>query len=58
MAEQVPVLIVGAGPVGLNLELQLRHLGVSFRIIDIARDINQALAPAAFWSAPWRYPIP
>ncbi len=31
---QIPILIVGAGPTGLNLALRLAHDGVLFRIID------------------------
>ena len=31
---QIPILIVGAGPTGLNLALRLAHDGVPFRIID------------------------
>lgn len=34
MQNCVDVLIVGAGPVGLNLALALHHYGVSFRIIE------------------------
>lgn len=34
------VLIVGAGPVGLNLALCLSHLGISYRIIDKKSGLN------------------
>jgi 2-polyprenyl-6-methoxyphenol hydroxylase-like FAD-dependent oxidoreductase len=37
-SEDVPCLIVGAGPSGLMLAAQLRWLGVPFRIIDRAFD--------------------
>ena len=38
MADQVDVLVVGAGPTGLILAAQLQRYGVSFRIIDRALD--------------------
>jgi 2-polyprenyl-6-methoxyphenol hydroxylase-like FAD-dependent oxidoreductase len=38
MADQVDVLVVGAGPTGLVLAAQLQRYGVSFRIIDRALD--------------------
>jgi 2-polyprenyl-6-methoxyphenol hydroxylase-like FAD-dependent oxidoreductase len=38
--EQLAVLIVGAGPTGLTLAVQLRALGVPFRIVD--RQLDRA----------------
>lgn len=34
----VPVLIAGAGPVGLSLACELERFGVEFRIADAARE--------------------
>ena len=34
LVEELPVLVVGAGPVGLALAATLEHHGVAFRIID------------------------
>ena len=39
---EVKILVVGAGPTGLVLALQLAHRGVSFRIIDKAKGTGQA----------------
>lgn len=36
LVEELPVLIVGAGPVGLALAVVLEHHGVAFRVIDRA----------------------
>lgn len=50
MEQQLPVLIVGAGPTGLVLALWLTRLGVQVRIIDKALDVgttSRALAVQA-----------
>lgn len=44
--EEVPVLVVGAGPVGLALAVVLEHHGVACRIIDRA-DVPARLSKAA-----------
>lgn len=41
MQSSVDVLIVGAGPVGLNLALALHSYGVSFRIVDNKAEPSQ-----------------
>jgi 2-polyprenyl-6-methoxyphenol hydroxylase-like FAD-dependent oxidoreductase len=40
MAENKPILIVGAGPTGLSLALFLHELGLPFRIIDRNKQIS------------------
>jgi 2-polyprenyl-6-methoxyphenol hydroxylase-like FAD-dependent oxidoreductase len=39
---ETEVLIVGAGPTGLNLALRLAHYGIAFRLIDKASGHGQA----------------
>lgn len=38
-----PVLVVGAGPVGLTLALALRQQDIAVRLVDLA--LNPAIAP-------------
>ena len=41
MPDQVPVLIVGAGPVGLTAAAFLTHYGIPVRIIDKKLEATQ-----------------
>ena len=36
MADEKPVLVIGAGPVGLTMAAELARLGVAVRIVDKA----------------------
>lgn len=40
MAERVPVAVVGAGPTGLAMGIELARAGVAFRIVDAAPGVH------------------
>ncbi len=48
MTARVPVLIVGAGPVGLSAALALAKVGVEFRIVDAAGDVDRRMRASTF----------
>ena len=51
-----PILIVGAGPVGLTMASTLAHYGLDFRIIDkAARRPVTSRRPSSFGAAHWSY---
>jgi 3-(3-hydroxy-phenyl)propionate hydroxylase len=48
MAVKLPVLVVGAGPVGLSAALALSKVGVEVRVIDAADDIDRRMRASTF----------
>lgn len=48
MAAPVPVLIVGAGPVGLSAALALSKVGVEVRVVDAADQIDRRMRASTF----------
>jgi 3-(3-hydroxy-phenyl)propionate hydroxylase len=48
MTATIPVLIVGAGPVGLSAALALARVGVDVRVIDAAEGINRRMRASTF----------
>jgi 2-polyprenyl-6-methoxyphenol hydroxylase-like FAD-dependent oxidoreductase len=50
MAERVPVLVVGAGPVGLTMAAELRRYGVDLRIVDKSPSRTDKSKALVLWS--------
>ncbi len=50
MAERVPVLVVGAGPVGLTMAAELRRYGVELRIVDKSASRTDKSKALVLWS--------
>src|SRR5215472_15510037 len=50
MSMPAQVLIVGAGPVGMTLALELSRYGVSIRIVDAARARTDQSKALVIWS--------
>ena len=48
MTDRVPVLVVGAGPVGLSAALALSKVGVAVRVVDAADDVDRRMRASTF----------
>ena len=48
MPDTVPVLIVGAGPVGLSAALALSKVGVEVRVLEAADDVDRSMRASTF----------
>lgn len=48
MTQSVPVLVVGAGPVGLSAALALSRVGVDVRVVDAGDDVDRRMRASTF----------
>lgn len=48
MSSTAPVLIVGAGPVGLSAALALSQVGVEVRVVDAGSDVDRRMRASTF----------
>ncbi len=48
MSEDAPVLIAGAGPVGLSAALALTKFGISVRVVDAGKDVDRRMRATTF----------
>ena len=48
MADTVPVLVVGAGPVGLSAALALSRVGIAVRVVDAGKDVDRRMRASTF----------
>ena len=50
----IDVLIVGGGPTGLTLAIDLVRRGLNVRLVDKASDVFEVHGPKVYSPAPWR----
>lgn len=48
MTEQHPILIIGAGPVGLSLALSLAHVGIHVEVFEADEELNTQIRASTF----------